>query len=476
MALLGFFAGACASRTTPTVLVRPSLDASRPPEPTPREDAARPGLDAAAAAPEAAVAEAPEEDPRPTEPLRVVLWEALRPGASLVDFVDPALGLLVAHHEETLPGQTVPPISRAHLCEMQLRAFPERVRELLRDALRGQEPCNADSCGSDSMEYAPSVVVSFGAPRNGRRTLRWITVHTVASVSDRFVQAGSRYLAAARAWGLAQRCPPTPEYPAPPAPPPPHAPAASCPSSMALLPTGTFQMGGEDRTSLAVPVHPATVTAFCLDRTEVTVAAYERCVRARACTAPNRSRLSQDDREPSQLCNWGRRDRAEHPVNCVDHAQAEAYCRFAHARLPTEQEWEFAARGTSNRSYPWGNADPDATRANQRDDAPPPEDGFLETAPVGHFAAGATPEGVLDLAGNVREWTADWFLGPYSVTLPTNGRDYEALRLRDHWVLRGGSAFTNTGDELQSFRREEAAGADRDMSNGFRCASDGTPR
>lgn len=129
---------------------------------------------------------------------------------------------------------------------------------------------------------------------------------------------------------------------------------------------------------------------FLIDRTEVTVGQYSACVEAGACSAPN----TRND------CNFGASGRRDHPVNCVDWEQARAYCAWAGKRLPTEAEWEKAARGVDGRRYPWGDEGPTPTRANLSG----AHDGFSATSPVGRFLAGASPFGALDMLGNVSEW------------------------------------------------------------------------
>jgi formylglycine-generating enzyme required for sulfatase activity len=220
------------------------------------------------------------------------------------------------------------------------------------------------------------------------------------------------------------------------------------------------------------PSHQVTVSALCIDRTEVTVKAYEACVAANRCTAPHR--------EISPSCNAP--DRADHPVNCVDWHQAVAYCRWRGKRLPTEAEWEYAARGSDSRLYPWGNEPPSATRLNacgrecvawgKRElgrEWPAMYDGdddWETTAPVGSFPAGASPFGALDMAGNVWEWTADRY-GPYTADATTDPHGASEGYAR---VQRGGAWNSNIGDLVHSAHRIWNAGSRRDSSAGFRCA------
>ncbi len=193
--------------------------------------------------------------------------------------------------------------------------------------------------------------------------------------------------------------------------------------------------------------HPVTVATFWMDRTEVTVAAYDRCVAAGACTAP-----APIDGWP---CNWGEPGRESHPINCVDWEMAETYCHWAGGRLPTEAEWEYAARGTDGRTYPWGNETPSAQLCWSGIEA------RAGTCPVGAFAGGNLPFGLADMAGNVWEWTSDCYRS-YS------GRR-AAGRCHDR-VDRGGSWGDNGSAWFHASFRDRLAPSNRSAYLGIRCA------
>jgi formylglycine-generating enzyme required for sulfatase activity len=182
---------------------------------------------------------------------------------------------------------------------------------------------------------------------------------------------------------------------------------------MVGLPGGTFPMGERGDT--------VTVRPFCMDTTEVTVTAYAACDTASACADPG---AFDGASKFSRACTWQRPGAGAHPVNCVDWRDASSYCAFVGKRLPSEEEWEWAARGGATaHSYPWGDERPTAERVNacgpecvqwkaaNEGEAVTPlspiADGWPITASVGSFPRGATREGLLDLAGNVWEWTAN---------------------------------------------------------------------
>lgn len=209
-----------------------------------------------------------------------------------------------------------------------------------------------------------------------------------------------------------------------------------------------------DRFAVEAPQRRVSVPTFGIDRTEVTNTAYRRCVLAGVC-APSATR------EGSELAA------SEHPVVGVRWADARAFCLHAGGRLPTEPEWEKAARGDDEaRRFPWGRVyDAGLSNHGRAPVRTDPIDGFLGSAPVGSFPGGASPYGVLDLAGNVAEWTEDAPVVPIDL-----GLDLSAFR-----VVRGGSyaqAITTLRVSARSWATADTAGADL----GFRCAYDPADR
>ncbi|MGF1510612.1 MAG: formylglycine-generating enzyme family protein [Myxococcota bacterium] len=218
------------------------------------------------------------------------------------------------------------------------------------------------------------------------------------------------------------------------------------PSGMVLVPAGSFQMGSPGET------RPARVDAFFIDRTEVTVEAYALCVNQRMCTPP----------ATGALCNFGRTDRTSHPVNCVSWAQAVTYCASMGKRLPLREEWEKAARGTGGAPYPWGDDAPSCSRAvyfeNQNRLTALKEGcgGLGGTQPVGSRPNGASPFGLMDMAGNVAEWVLHW--------APTRGpRTSSPAR-----EVRGG-AYSSVSGGIATFAASAARPTTQSANLGFRC-------
>jgi len=202
---------------------------------------------------------------------------------------------------------------------------------------------------------------------------------------------------------------------------------------MVYVPAGEFLMGSSNADSQAQddekPQHTVYLDAYWIDRTEVTNAQYRRCMEAGACQEPG--------------C-WGEEDfnAPDRPAVCIIWDDVQAYAAWAGGRLPTEAEWEKAARGTDGRIYPWGN-EFDASRLNYCDrncvqdwKDTSADDGYVETAPVGSYPSGASPYGSLDMAGNVWEWVTDWYdEGYYARPAVRNPQGPDA---GDYRVLRGG--------------------------------------
>jgi len=280
------------------------------------------------------------------------------------------------------------------------------------------------------------------------------------------------------------------------------APATPCPSGMALVPGGKFFMGTDADDPVlqtARPAHPAVVGEFCMDLREVSLGDYRQCSTKGECkrayresTWPKGSTSEADWKlqmeAHSELCNESRDDRDAHPVNCVDWAQAQRYCEWRGATLPTEAQWEFAARGSDGRVYSWGDALPSRAHMNgsgaeyvawratkglpSHATLYPDDDGFVGTSPVGSLNEGATQHGLFDMAGNVFEWTADEFT-PYPAKDGTPAAAPPAGAKRR--VIRGG-AFNSFqpqfADPALRFPQAEDA---HTHGIGFRCATPPKP-
>lgn len=220
----------------------------------------------------------------------------------------------------------------------------------------------------------------------------------------------------------------------------------------AVIPTGTFIMGDDE----ASPRREIFVDAFYLDRYEVTVARYAAFMKDTGNLKPP------DEWETVDLKNGG-----DLPVVGVNWQDASGYCHWAGKRLPTEAEWEKAARGNDERKYPWGNDPPTAERARYGKpyENPVYRDGV---ARVGSHANDRSPFGIFDLAGNVTEWVADWF----SESFPEGDvRNPKGPDSGSGKVLRGASWY-EPAERLGVTKRWHANPSTRNDGIGFRCARD----
>ena len=184
---------------------------------------------------------------------------------------------------------------------------------------------------------------------------------------------------------------------------------------MVPVPAGEFWYGCNESVDKECdddekPGRQITLPAFQIDRTEVTVSAYRRCVESGGCSTDGLKTpywLGEEKPTWAEACNWGKPGREGHPINCVDWYQTKAYCAWAGKRLPSDQEWEKAARGPDGRKYPWGSAEISCSYAVINDERN--GCGRDSTWPVGSKPSGASPYGALDMGGNVWEWTSSWY-------------------------------------------------------------------
>jgi formylglycine-generating enzyme required for sulfatase activity len=229
------------------------------------------------------------------------------------------------------------------------------------------------------------------------------------------------------------------------------------PNKMVLIPAGEFTMGTNSRLPDEGPEHKVTLGAFYMDIYEVTNLQYKKF--------NDETKRRSPDHFRNRTYPQGK---ADHPVTYVSWVDANAYCQWAGKRLPTDQEWEKAARGSDARWFPWG-SEFDYTKSNN------PvrwhEIGlFGDTTPVGSFEHGVSPYGVYDMSGNVWEWTASWYKA-----YPGNQVSSESYGER-YKTLKGGSwfdcSFYNCGLSAPVFNRAFFSKRTKNDSFGFRCAKD----
>lgn len=231
---------------------------------------------------------------------------------------------------------------------------------------------------------------------------------------------------------------------------------------LVYVPAGDFSMGSNSGYSDEQPVHTVTLDAFWIGQTEVTNGMYESCVSAGACSAQNKTYHN-----PSTGSNhFGESQYRNYPAVYVNWEDARDYCGWVGGRLPTEAEWEKAARGTSGYTYPWGNQSITHSLANY--------DNYKgDSDEVGSYLKGASSYGALDMAGNVWEWTADYYSENYYTSSPSTNPKGPSSGIAH--VLRGGSFFAEEVYQRTSMRVTPGSAETESYGSGnwgFRCVFD----
>ena len=222
------------------------------------------------------------------------------------------------------------------------------------------------------------------------------------------------------------------------------------------VPAGSFMMGSNDGDSDEVPVHQVTLDSYWIDQTEVTVRMYRTCVDAGVCAEPE---TTKSETHSSFFYNTAFDN---YPVVYVTWYDAVDYCSWVDARLPTEAEWEKAARGDKENTYPWGNAAPTNQHANY-------DNNLGDVDIVGSYPMGISPYGALDMAGNAYEWVSDWYDPDYYEVSPSFNPTGPLTGERH--TLRGAS-FDTSAKVIRAANRGSYPPDTTGNDDGFRCARD----
>ncbi len=226
--------------------------------------------------------------------------------------------------------------------------------------------------------------------------------------------------------------------------------------SMVLVPAGKFLMGSDEFEDSEKPSHTVDMPAYYIDKYEATNKFYKDCVDAGWCIPPVKSSSAT---RPSY---FGNPEFSDYPVGYINWNMAKSYCEWRGVRLPTEAEWEKAARGSGGSVYPWGNA-LNCDYANY-------QGCNKDTTKMGSYESGKSPYGVYDMAGNVWEWVNDWYDAKYYLTLEENIFNPQGPTEGDFRVLHGGAWYYINGPNVRSSLRGWESPDVWDLLFGVRCA------
>ena len=239
-------------------------------------------------------------------------------------------------------------------------------------------------------------------------------------------------------------------------------------AEIVLIPEGPFTMGcdpdhngGFPCNFDELPLHEVYLSAYKIDKYEVTNAQYQACVEAGACTEPLYKYSA------SRTSYYGNPAYQDYPMVSVSWGEASAYCAWVGGRLPTEAEWEKAARGTAVIAYPWGDQDPNCQLANSANNATG-ELCLTDTAAVGSYPLGMSEYGVYDMAGNVWEWVSDWYGSSYYAISPYENPT--GVEDGTEKVVRGGS-WDYSWNKIRVVYNSNHSPDERRVDFGFRCVN-----